>query len=187
MTISIKWADATLKKYEREIVQLAAQFPKVIPQEINKVGNRVRTQVVRTLTKQTGLPKKTIQKAVGTEGAKPGKLFFTMKSKGGDIRLRFFSPRETRKGVVARPWGKHTLYPGTFMRGGKFPKRVDVAQLTPDVWRRLNKSGTHITQQRSGVRIPVEMISGATAEAFDKMAGPLLEARVMKVIAKLLK
>ena len=93
MTVTIKWADATLKKYEREIVQLAAQFPKVIPQEINKVGDRVRSQVVRTLTKQTGLPKKTIQKAVVTYGATPGKLFFTMKSAGGDIRLRFFKPR----------------------------------------------------------------------------------------------
>ena len=187
MTITVKWADATLKKYEREIVQLAAQFPKVIPQELNKVGNKVRTQVVRTLTKQTGLPKKTIQKAVVTYGATPGKLFFTMKSAGGDIRLRFFKPRETRKGVVARPWGKTTLYPGTFMKGGKFPSRVDVAQLSPDVWRRLNKSGSRITQQRSGVRIPVEMVQGATAEAFDKMAAPLLEQRVMKVIAKLLK
>ncbi len=187
MTVNIRWANATLKKYEREIVQLAAQFPKVIPQEINKVGDRVRTQVVRTLTKQTGLPKKTIQKAVVTYGATPGKLFFTMKSEGGDIRLRFFKPRETRKGVVAKPWGKHTLFAGTFMKGGKFPKRVESAYLSPDVWRRLNSSGTKITQQRSGVRIPVEMITGATADAFDKMAAPLLEQRVMKVIQKLLK
>lgn len=187
MTVSIKWADATLEKYQKEIVQLAAQFPKIIPQELNKVGNRVRTQVVRTLTKQTGLPRSTIVKAVGTEGATPGKLFYTMKSAGGDIRLRFFKPRETPKGVVAKPWGKLTPYDGAFMRGGKFPKRVDSAYLTPDVWRRLNKSGTHITQQRSGVRIPVEMITGATAEAFDKLAGPLLEQRIDKVIQKLLK
>ena len=89
--------------------------------------------------------------------------------------------------MVAKPWGKTTLYPGTFMKGGKFPKRVDVAELSPDVWRRLNKSGSRITQQRSGVRIPVEMVQGATADAFDKMAAPLLEQRVMKVIAKLLK
>lgn len=187
MTVSIKWADATLAKYEKEIVQLAAQFPKVIPQEINKVGDRVRTQVVRTLTKQTGLPKKTIQKAVVTYGASPGKYLYTMKSAGGDIRLRFFKPRETRKGVVARPFGKHTLFAGTFMKGGKFPRRVEVAELSPDVWRRLNKSGTRITQQRSGVRIPVEMITGATGEAFDKMAGPLLEERITKAIGKLLK
>lgn len=187
MTISIKWADATLEKYQKEIVQLAAQFPKVIPQEINKVGDRVRTQVVRTLTKQTGLPKKTIQKAVVTYGASPGKYLYTLKSEGGDIRLRFFKPRETRKGVVAKPWGRPTTYPGAFMKGGKFPKRVESAYLTPDVWRRLNKSGTRITQQKSGVRIPVEMITGATAEAFDKMAGPLLEQRITKVIGKLLK
>lgn len=187
MTISIKWADATLEKYQREIVQLSAQFPKVIPQEINKVGNKVRTQVVRTLTKQTGLPKSTIQRAVVTYGATPGRMFFTMKSAGGDIRLRFFKPRETRKGVVAKPWGKLTPYPGAFMRGGKFPKRVDSAYLSPDVWRRLNSSGTRITQQRSGVRIPVEMVQGATAEAFDKLAGPLLEQRITRVIGKLLK
>lgn len=187
MTISIKWADATLAKYQKEIAQLAAQFPKVIPQEINKVGDKVRTQVVRSLTKQTGLPKKTIQKAVVTYGATPGKFLYTMKSAGGDIRLRFFKPKETRKGVTAKPFGKHTLYPGTFMRGGMFPKRVDSAYLSPDVWRRLNTNGTKITQQKSRVRIPVEMITGATEEAFQKMAAPLLEQRVTKVIQKLLK
>ncbi|MDG4670880.1 hypothetical protein P9A16_07080 [Shinella sp. 838] len=187
MTITVKWADGNLKKYEKDIARLAERFPKVVPQEINKVGNKVRTQVVRTLTKQTGLPRSTIVRAVGTEGAAAGKLFYTMKSAGGDIRLRFFKPRETRKGVVAKPWGKLTPYPGTFMKGGKFPKRVDSAYLSPDVWRRLNSSGTRITQQRSGVRIPVEMITGATAEAFDKMAAPLLEQRITKVIQKLLK
>ena len=73
------------------------------------------------------------------------------------------------------------------MRGGKFPNRVEAPALGGHVWRRLNKSGTHITQARSGMFIPVEMTSGATAAAFQRIAGPLLKERIDAAIVKLLK
>lgn len=188
MTVTIKWADATLKKYEREIVQLQAQFPRVAAQEVNKVGARAKTLVVRKLAQQTGLDKKVIAKAIGNPSqARPGKLMYEMKTKGGNIRLRFFNPKETPLGVTAKPFGKTTVYKGAFMKGGAWPNRKDAAKLTPDVWRRLNSRGTKITQQKSGVFIPVEMVQGATGEAFDKLAAPLLEQRIERVIKKLLK
>jgi hypothetical protein len=110
-----------------------------------------------------------------------------MATHGGDIRLKFFSPRETAKGVSAKPWGRAQIFAGTFMRGGRWPKRVETTKLKGDVWRRLNSRGTHITRAKSGLFIPEEMVKGATAAAFEKTAGPLLQQRVEAALDKLLK
>jgi hypothetical protein len=184
--VSVKWADEHLKKYGQKLAILNERFPKVIPREINKVGNRAKTQVIRNLTKQTGLPRKTIVKAVGNPTvARPSRLSYEMVTRGGNIRLKYVKPKETRPGVVAKPWGKATLYPGTFLKGGKFPRRKTVAKFDGHVYRRLNTSGSRITQVRSGMFIPTEMTTGATKAAFERIAGPLLQQRVEAVIRKL--
>lgn len=108
-----------------------------------------------------------------------------MVTRGGNIRLKFLAPRETRKGVSAKPWGKRTLFAGNFMKGGSFPNRKVVAKFDGHVYRRLNTTGTKITQARSGMFIPQEMTRGATRAAFQEVAAPLLQQRMRKVLAKL--
>lgn len=185
-TLSTRWADDHLKRYGRKIAHLNERFPNVLPRIVNQVGNRAKTQVVRNLTKQTGLPRKTIVKAVGTPGpARPGKLSYEMVTRGGNIRLKYLAPRETRPGVTAIPWGKRTLFAGTFMKGGRFPNRKVVAKFGGHVYRRLNSLGSHITHARSGMFIPTEMTKGATAAAFEATAAPLLRQRVEAVLRKL--
>src|SRR5690606_23072228 len=131
------------------------RFPKVMPRIVNQVGNRAKTQVIRNLTKQTGLPRKTIVKAVRKpKPARPDKLSYEIVTRGGHIRLKYLAPRETRPGVIARPWGKRTLFPGTFMKGGRFPNRHG-GKFDGHVMRRLNTAGTKLTQVRSGMFIPV--------------------------------
>lgn len=186
-TLSAHWADNHLNIFRDRIGELNTKFPKVLPRIVNQVGNKSKTVVIRTLTSQTGLPRKTIVKAVGTPNpARPGKLSFEMVTRGGNIRLKYLAPRETRPGVVARPWNKRTLFPGTFMKGGAFPNRKVVDKFDGHVYRRLNTSGTRITQARSGMFIPVEMTTGATAAAFERTAAPLLKVRVEKALKKLL-
>ena len=185
--ISVTWADDHLRRYGRKIDELNKRFPKVLPRVVNQVGNRAKTQVVRNLTGQTGLPRKTIVKAVGNPNpAKPGKLSYEMVTRGGNIRLKYLAPRETRPGVTAKPWGKRTLFPDTFMKGGAFPNRHG-GNFGGHVMRRLNTTGTKLTHARSGMFIPVEMTKGATAAAFERTAAPLLKQRVDAVLAKLLK
>lgn len=186
--ITTTWADGHLKKYGGKIDRLNREFPRVVPRIINQVGNRAKTIVIRTLTKQTGLPRRTIVKAVGTPNpARPGKLSYEMTTRGGNIRLKYLAPRETRKGVTAIPWGKRTLFPGTFMKGGAFPNRVTTSKLDGHVWRRIDKAGRRITQARSGMAIPTEMTKGATAAAFTKTAAPLLQQRIEAAAGKLLR
>jgi hypothetical protein len=186
-TISATWADPHLKNYGERTERLGKKFPKVVPRIINQVGNRAKTQVIRNLTSQTGLPRRTIVKAVGSPNpARPGKLSYEMVTRGGFIRLKYLNPRETRKGVVAKPFGQRTLFAGTFMQGGRFPSRKIVPKFNGHVYRRLNKRGTRITQVRSQVRIPTEMTTGATARAFVTLAAPLLKQRLDAALAKLM-
>ncbi len=191
--IKIWWADQHLKGYAKKIDQISTRFPKALPRLVNQVGNRAKTQVIRNLTKQTGLPRKTIVKAIGNPiTARPTRLSYSMITAGGNIRLKYLSPRETRKGVTAKPWGKRTLYAGSFMKGGAFPNRKVVAKFDGHVYRRLGRGmrtdgsyGEKLTQVRSGMFIPVEMTSGATAKAFEQTAAPLLQQRVDALIRKL--
>lgn len=187
-TVTVKWADANLKRFGKKLDQLNTRFPKVLPRIVNQVGDRAKTQVIRNLTRQTGLPRKTIVKAVGDPArAHAGRLSYEMVTRGGNIRLKYLAPRESRPGVTAIPWGKRQLFPGTFMKGGAFPNRKVVAKFDGHVYRRLNTSGTKITQARSGMFIPTEMTTGATKAAFERIAAPLLQQRVEAAIGKLLK
>lgn len=184
--LSVRWADRNLAKYGKRIQALNTKFPKVLPRIVNQVGNRSKTIVIRTLTKQTGLPRAVIVKAIGNPlVAKPGRYVYDMITQGGNIRLKYLRPKETPDGVVAKPFGKPSLYPGSFMRGGRFPARKDVPQFNGHVYYRLNSSGSKITFARSGVFIPVEMSQGATLAAFHKTAAPLLDIRVSAALDKL--
>lgn len=185
-TITVKWADGHVKSFGSRITELNRRFPKVLPRVVNQVGDRAKTQVIRALTSQTGLPRKTIVKAVGDPTRAHGrKLSYEMVTRGGNIRLKYLAPKETRPGVTAKPWGKRRLYPGTFMKGGAFPNRHG-GKFDGHVMRRLNTSGTKLTQARSGMAIPVEMTRDATRAAFERTAAPLLKERVEAVLAKLL-
>lgn len=182
-----RWADQNVKVFGKKLQELERRFPLVLPRIINQVGNRAKTLVIRNLTAQTGLPRRTIVKAAGDPAAaRPGRLSYEMKTRGGNIRLKYLAPRETRPGVTAIPFGKRTLFPGTFMKGGRFPNRKIVSMFDGHVYRRLNASGSRITQARSGMFIPTEMTRGATRQAFVTTAGPLLRQRVEAALAKLI-
>lgn len=188
MAISIKWADKHLMQFAKDIDRLSREFPKVLPRIVNQVGDKAKTQVIRNLTKQTGLDRRVIVAAIGDPSrAHGGRLSYDMITRGGNIRLKYLKPKQTEDGVVAKPFGVTTEYPGAFMDGGAFPNRTPVPQWNGHVMFRNRSRGRHYTFVRSGVVIPDEMTTGATGAAFDKIAAPLLQERVDKAITKLLR
>ncbi|MBP1852132.1 hypothetical protein [Rhizobium halophytocola] len=193
--LKIRWADANVRTFGKRIHLLNERFPKVLPRIVNQVGNRAKTQVIRNLTKQTGLPRKTIVKAVGDPTkASRGRLSYDMVTRGGNIRLKYLGPKEVDGGVWANAFGKKTFYPGAFMTGGQWPNRREVSKWNGHVMVRAGSGwggrsdgsrGKKVTYARSGVVIPVEMTSGATKAAFNRIAGPLLRQRVEAALDKL--
>lgn len=188
MEITATWADDNFAKYANRVTELHARLPKVLPRIINQAGERARTATTRALAKQTGLPVRTARKALtlNVKRAHAGKLSYDIGVTGGDVRLQFFQPRETRRGVSARPWGRRSVFADTFQKAGWFPNRVVSSKLSPHVWKRLDKAGKRITQARSGLFIPTEATQGASAEAWTSTGLPVMQSRVEAAITRLL-
>ena len=184
--ISLTWEGYGLQRFSNQIGELEHRFPKVLPRIVNQVGDRAKTQVIRNLTKQTGLPRKTIVKAIGRPyRAYAGNLRYDMSTTGGNIRLKYFGAKETEDGVVANPFGKRTLFPGAFMTAGRWPNRKQVPKWKGQVM--VRTKGRAYKYARSGVEIPTEMVDGATRAAFIMVGRTLLQPRVEAALNKLLR
>src|SRR5690606_7015065 len=112
-------------------------------------------------------------------------LTYEMRASGGDVALKYFDPRETRKGVSARPFGKRQVFPSTFMKGGRFPNRKGMV-FNGHVMKRVGPDRFPIEVQKSGVIIPEQMVSGETAAAFQRVVREVLPRRVEHELWRLL-
>lgn len=161
---------------------------------INRVGRTVGNEAGRALADQTGLPRSTGKRAVTrkVDRSSAATLTYTIHGKGGDISLRYFKPRETRKGVTAAPWNKRQLFPSTFMRAGWWPDRVAKPNWNKQVFERLTKSGygtarvngklvrkgTKFRKVKSGLFIPHELVTGQVAAAWQAGGRTRLQPRI---------
>ncbi|WP_316207581.1 hypothetical protein [Bradyrhizobium sp. SZCCHNR3118] len=159
-----------------------ARAPKAISRAIARTGAMTKTQVVRSLTAQTGLNRQVIVRAVK---AKPGLMSYALLSRGGDVSLKYFGARETRRGVSAAPWNHRQVFAGTFIKGGRFPKRVPLP-FGGQVMARTGSSRLPIAKRKSGLFIPKEMVSGATAAAFLKTVNTVLPVRLQHELQAIL-
>jgi len=179
---------AGLGRFENMLGALGDNAPKAVNRALNRTGDMARTQVIRTLAAQVGLPQKTIRRAVKTTRSSWSNLEYSLTSKGGDIALKYFQKRETQAGVVANLGTARgrTLFPRTFFRGGAFPRRVDLTAFGGHVMDRVSEYRFDLKKVKSGVFIPEEMASGATAEAFETSVSQNLPRRLDHEISRLL-
>ncbi|MGE3877176.1 MAG: hypothetical protein AB7F74_29810 [Parvibaculaceae bacterium] len=186
--LTVRWADTDgLRRFEEAMKALGdARLRQVANRAVNRAGDMARTQVRSVLPKQTGLKRRTIVKAVHVSRSNPGTLVYTMAAKGGDVSLKYFGPRETRRGVSAAPFGNRQIFAGMFVKGGRFPNRVAI-NMGGHVFKRVGSKRTPIALQDSGVIIPAEMVKGATARAFETTVGRVLPQRMEHEIRRVTK
>lgn len=165
-----------------------------IRRAINHSGDKAKTQMTRALTAQTGLPRQVIVRALRVSraahggdmaSAGAGALSYAIRSRGGDIALKFFKPRETRQGVSAAPFGKRTIFASAFTRGGHFPNRVTLS-MGGHVMRRVGGARLPIAVADSGVIIPEQMVQGETEAAFHAAVQSSLPARLEHELLRVL-
>ncbi|TCR07253.1 hypothetical protein [Neorhizobium sp. JUb45] len=157
---------------------------------INHTGDIVRNEAGSALSAQTGLPNRTGKKAyrISGERAKPDTLTYVVNGQGGDIALKYFKARETKKGVSAAPRNARRVFASTFMKAGWWPKRVGKPNWNKQVFIRqgdgykynISKNNpfnakrermkTNFRKVKSGVFVPQEMVQGLAAEAWRKGA-----------------
>lgn len=174
-----------LKRFGNMIGALGQDGPKAVNRALNRTGDMARTQVVRALAKQTGLPQKTIRKAVKVKRSSWQSLEYTLSSSGGDVSLKYFKARETRKGVTAFVRGERELFAGSFIKGGSFARGRVALSMGGHVFQRIG-GRTELERLKSGVFIPIEMVEGATAAAFEGVVVDVLPRRLDHEINRLL-
>lgn len=153
---------------------------------LNKVGNKARTRMVRAVTKQTNLKRKTIDKALRKKQASRSNLVFMIRSRGGNIAMKHFKARETRAGAIAYPEGKRVLTQSSWIHGGRFPNRRYLFRRFGDnVMIRLTKKRTPLRLVKSGVYIPENMLEKESERVFHRASEELPE-QLLKQIAYLL-
>lgn len=140
---------------------------------INRTGDKARNQVQRALAKQVGLT----QGALKTHGrlsvtrAKAAGLAYVIASRGNHLPLRLFGARQFAYGVRARPWGRSQRFPGVFIFAGH-PRSGQPINASGDVFHRSTGASLPI-QRMFGPAVPVEMVKGASAAAFERTAAEL--------------
>jgi hypothetical protein len=191
MQVTISFRDQVMARYANQLGALGqGGAHKALSRAMAHTGAKAKTAVGRALVQQTGLKSGTIRRAVRSIKGDAGSLSFTLKTEGGNIRLKHFGARETAKGVSAAPWNARKVHPGTFMRAGWWPKRVGKPGWNGQVFERVGgktKNGKQKFQVvRSGVYIPEEMVKGASLSAWNDVINNHLVPRVGHEISRML-
>lgn len=184
--LTISWSNPKgIRMFHRAVQQLGAQrLRPVANRVVNRTGDMARTQVRRALTAQTGLKRATIVKAVKANRSSVATLAYSMTARGGDVALKYFGARETRRGVSAAPWGNRQVFPGTFIKGGRFPGRVPL-NMGGHVFQRVGSARRPIEKVDSGLVIPEEMVKGETARAFQSTVALVMPMRMAHEIRRM--
>lgn len=175
-----------MQQFENMLGALGAKAPKAVNRALNRTGDMARTQVVRTVAKETSLPQKMVRNIVRRDPSREGDLTYTIYGAGGDISLKYFKPRETQKGVSAFVRGQRELYEGSFLRGGSFARGRVELNMGGHVFQRVGTARVPIEKLPSGVVVPAEMVDGASADAFEQVVADQLPRRLDHEIGRLL-
>lgn len=140
---------------------------KAMQYAVNDAGNAARTQVVRTLGTQMGLPYATVRQSLTTIAASPSRLAYELHSAGGFLSLASFDVRQVRAGVSARPWGQRRIFRSAFI----------VRALGGEAFRRTTRARFPI-RKLYGPAMPVEMVRDQVPAAFEQATAERLPKRL---------
>ena len=131
------------------------RIDQIIVRVLNHVGGTARTKVKSALAKQTGVKVRTVDVGLRTFNAFPSRQSYEIVASGRPISLAEFDPRQTLRGVSARPWGKRRVFPSTFI----------VRTLGGHVFRREGSARLPIVKLW-GPSLPKELLRDAVPKAF---------------------
>lgn len=188
MQILVSFQDRALSQFAQRLSALASHGPVVMADALNAGGQAVRSATVAAETAQTGLRHDTIDRAQRAIEAAPGRLAFTITSRGGNVRLKYFGAKEGGGGVTAHPWNRPTFYRGAFITSGLPGRRAPSPKLNGQVFENIagGRWGGAIRQRRSGLFIPKEMTAGRTAAAFNGAAHTVLSTTIVTRLGALM-
>ncbi len=185
--IDIEADVSSLVSVEKLFRQVGNQAPHAIRRAVNRVGDKARTLVTRTLAKQTGAKYGAVRKALSIKRANYSSLAYRIMARGAHLSLKEFGPRQTRKVVSAAPWGKRRVFPHAFISttlGG----HVFVRAGTRHVMARGRYAGKlrQPLHKMYGPALPNELTKAETAAAFLAQVRAQLAPEVARQIEAIL-
>ncbi|WP_375640825.1 hypothetical protein [Bartonella sp. AA168HLJHH] len=102
---------------------------------------------------------------------------------GTPIPLKFFKANETKRGVTYTLFGKKEILPHAFIKGGSFPKRVELKKLNGNVFQRADGDQFPIAKQK-GPSIAGVMSKPEIASTIVKKANERLIANIQYQLAR---
>lgn len=164
--------------------------PLGIIRALRHTGDKARTKMRRAVASQiapirssTGGPYAIAKKAVS--GQVQG-MSYVIKSRGGDIRIRFYGPKETKAGLRHKSPKRGSPIAGAFMHGGRFPNRRGGPGDGRGAYSRTGPGRFPLKSERSGVLIPEEMVTGGSAREFFATAERELPDRLAHELLRIL-
>jgi hypothetical protein len=157
MQLIISARDQVLAKYGNQLAALGDRNARTaMSRALNHEGNKGRTQVKRALVKQTGIKYGAVDKAMTTIRSMPTTLTYTLKAKGEETNIAWFSGVQRGKGVSAAPWNKRRIFAHSFIvpRFGRAYIRTSKSRLPirglygPNLARELVKDSSAAAWQR---------------------------------------
>lgn len=126
MQITFELDISGVKVFTDSIDRFAAELPGAAARALNRSADQATTAMGRQLADETGLGVRDVHDTFEIEHGDMSDFSYHLRIPGRQTRLSEFAPRETRKGISARPWGQRRVFPGTF----EIPGRDDVFHRT---------------------------------------------------------
>jgi hypothetical protein len=116
MHLIISARDQVLARYGNQLAALGdKQARTAMSRALNHECDKGRTQVKRTLVKQTGIKYGAIDKAMATIHSTSATLTYRLKARGGETNIAWFGGVQRGKGVSAAPWNKRRIFAHSFI------------------------------------------------------------------------
>lgn len=137
--LEIRFDDAKLKKFERELKGIPRALPKVMSRGLNRTAQSARTQISRSLAQRIGLKIKDVRARLTLSKASYSNWRSAVGISGKRFGLIKFAARQTKKGVTYRKGRNRILirhafiatmpsgHRGVFMR--KAGPRLPIAEM----------------------------------------------------------
>lgn len=183
MRFQVRFEDRGLQRF---LVSIPREIPKGIARGLNRAGTPTSNKFLRDAKRVLGIGRgrgmrswKDPAKTNTTRSrASAGRLRFLLVGFGKQLPLKYFKASETRAGVSATPMNQRRIFPGTFMKGGRFPNRKDLNR-GDTVFKRAGRARKPIVKQ-FGPAFPEAFAQPSPAGIWEKEGGE----RSMRAIVK---
>ncbi|ATO57155.1 hypothetical protein [Bartonella sp. 1-1C] len=151
---------------------------------VNTAAKQVERFTEKQIADATSAQPKRVKKGVYIKDKATAKFLETdVIGSGIPIPLKFFNTKETKRGVTYKMFGKQQILPHGFIKGGNFPRRVELKKMKGNVFQRVDGDKFPIAKQE-GPSIATVMSKPEIENAIIKKANERLIENIQRQLER---